>query len=49
MEDDTYINVEFQTTDKGKDDLRRFRAYESLLSFLTGKDIVKSFSNESWR
>ncbi|WP_317049159.1 hypothetical protein, partial [Clostridium neonatale] len=30
----------FQTTDKGKDDLRRFRAYESLLSFQTGKDVV---------
>ena len=40
MEDDTYIHVEFQTTDKGKDDLRRFRAYESLLSFQTGKDVV---------
>jgi len=32
MEDDTYIHVEFQTTDKRKDDLRRLRAYESLLS-----------------
>ena len=40
MEDDTYIHVEFQTTDKGKDDLRRFRAYESLLSFQIGKDVV---------
>ena len=40
MEDDTYIHVEFQTTDKGKDDLRRFRAYESLLSFQTSKDVV---------
>ena len=40
MEDDTYIHVEFQTTDKGKDDFRRFRAYESLLSFQTGKDVV---------
>ena len=40
MEDDTYIHVEFQTTDRGKDDLRRFRAYESLLSFQTGKDVV---------
>lgn len=40
MEVDTYIHVEFQTTDKGKDDLRRFRAYESLLSFQTGKDVV---------
>lgn len=40
MEDDTYIHVEFQSTDKGKDDLRRFRAYESLLSFQTTKDVV---------
>ncbi|CAI3706227.1 conserved hypothetical protein [Clostridium neonatale] len=40
MEDDTYIHVEFQTTDKGKEDLRRFRAYESLLNFQTGKDVV---------
>lgn len=40
MEDDTYIHVEFQTTDKGKDDLRRFRAYEALLSFQTTKDVV---------
>ena len=40
MEDDTYIHVEFQSTDKGKDDLRRFRAYEALLSFQTTKDVV---------
>ncbi|AGX44564.1 hypothetical protein FHU23_003217 [Clostridium saccharobutylicum] len=40
MEDDTYIHVEFQTTDKGKEDLRRFRAYESLLSFQTSNDVV---------
>jgi len=40
MEDDTYIHVEFQTTDKRKDDLRRLRAYESLLSFQTSKDVV---------
>lgn len=40
MEDDTYIHVEFQTTNKGKDDLRRFRAYESLLSFQIGRDVV---------
>lgn len=40
MEDDTYIHVEFQTTDKRKDDLRRFRAYESLLSFQISKDVV---------
>jgi hypothetical protein len=32
MEDDTFIHFEFQTTDKGNADLRRFRAYEALLS-----------------
>lgn len=40
MEDDTYIHFEFQTTNKGTIDLRRFRAYESLLSHQTGKDVV---------
>ena len=40
MEDNTYIHIEFQSTNKGKDDLRRFRAYESLLSFQTKKDVV---------
>lgn len=40
MEDDTFIHFEFQTTDKGVIDLRRFRAYESLLSHQTGKDVV---------
>lgn len=40
MEDDTYIHFEFQTTHKGGTDLRRFRAYEALLSHQTGKDVV---------
>lgn len=40
MEDDTFIHFEFQTTNKGKVDLRRFRAYEALLSHQTGKDAV---------
>ncbi len=40
MEDDTFIHFEFQTTNKGKLDLRRFRAYEALLSHQTGKDAV---------
>ena len=40
MEDDTYIHFEFQTTHKGIADLRRFRAYEALLSHQTGKDVV---------
>ncbi|EES48577.1 hypothetical protein NE172_03570 [Clostridium botulinum] len=40
MEDDTYIHFEFQTTNKGITDLRRFRTYESLLNMQTGKDVV---------
>ncbi|MDS1002658.1 DUF4351 domain-containing protein [Clostridium sporogenes] len=40
MEDDTFIHFEFQTTNKGKIDLRRFRAYEALLSYQTAKDAV---------
>lgn len=40
MEDDTYIHIEFQTTDKGIADLRRFKAYESLFEFQVNKDIV---------
>lgn len=40
MEDDTYIHIEFQTTNKGVNDLRRFRAYESMLGFQTGKDVI---------
>ncbi|HBJ2608592.1 TPA: hypothetical protein LA750_000497 [Clostridium botulinum] len=40
MEDDTFIHFEFQTTNKGKTDLRRFRVYEALLSHQTGKDVV---------
>ncbi len=40
MEDDTFLHFEFQTTNKGKTDLRRFRAYEALLSHQTGKDVI---------
>lgn len=40
MEDDTYIHFEFQTANKNISDLRRFRAYEALLSHQTGKDVV---------
>lgn len=40
MEDDTFIHFEFQTTNKGKADLRRFRVYEALLSYQTRKDVV---------
>lgn len=40
MEDDTYIHFEFQTTNKNTSDLRRFRAYEALLSHQTGKDVI---------
>lgn len=35
-----YIHIEFQTTDSGKKDLRRFRAYESVLSHKTGKNVI---------
>lgn len=37
---DSYIHIELQTTDSGKKDLRRFRAYESVLSHKTGKDVI---------
>lgn len=40
MEDDTFIHFEFKTTNKGSNDLRRFRAYEALLSHQTGKDVI---------
>ena len=40
MEDDTYIHFEFQTTNKGKSDLRRFRVYESVLSLQKDKDVT---------
>ncbi|MGL4338493.1 MAG: DUF4351 domain-containing protein [Turicibacter sp.] len=33
MEDETYLHIEFQTTDKGIDDLRRFMLYDSKLAF----------------
>ena len=39
MEDDSYIHFEFQTTNKGKLDLRRFRVYESVLSLQKDKDV----------
>ena len=35
-----YIHIEFQTTDSGKKDLRRFRAYESVFSHKTGKNVI---------
>lgn len=40
MEDDTFIHFEFQTTNKGTCDLRRFRAYEALLSYQTSKEAI---------
>ena len=40
MEDETYIHFEFQTNNKGKKDLRRFRAYEALLSLQKEKDVT---------
>lgn len=40
MEDDSYIHFEFQTTNKGVDDLMRFRTYEALLNFQTKKNVT---------
>ena len=40
MEDDTYSHFEFQTTNNNTSDLRRFRAYEAVLSLETGKPVV---------
>ena len=37
---DFYIHVEFQTTDSGEDDLRRFHAYEAVFSHETGKKVL---------
>ena len=35
-----YIHIEFQTTDKGENDLRRFLAYDSVYSHKTGKNVI---------
>ena len=35
-----YIHVEFQTTDSGEDDLRRFHAYEAVFSHETRKKVL---------
>ena len=40
MTEDFYIHVEFQTTDSGEDDLRRFHAYEAVFSHETGKKVL---------
>ena len=40
MEDNTFIHFEFRITNKGYLDLRRFRAYEALLSHQTEKDVI---------
>lgn len=37
---DFYIHIEFQTTDSGKKDLRRFQAYEGVFSHKTGKNVI---------
>lgn len=37
--DDYFAHFEFQTTDKKEVDLRRFRAYEAVLSHKQGKDV----------
>lgn len=38
--EDMYIHVEFQTTDAGEEDLRRFHAYEAVFSHETGKKVL---------
>lgn len=38
--EDFYIHIEFQTTDKGEPDLRRFHAYEAVYSNKTGKKVI---------
>ena len=38
-EDNVILHFEFQTTNKGIDDLRRFRAYEALLSYKEKKNV----------
>lgn len=35
-----YIHIEFQTTDKGENDLRRFLAYDAAYSHKTGKNVI---------
>lgn len=35
-----YIHIEFQTTDKGENDLRRFLAYDAVYSHKTGKNVI---------
>lgn len=39
LSDGSYLHLEFQSTDKGETDLRRFRKYEALLSDKKGKDV----------
>ena len=38
--EDIYIHIEFQTTDGGVNDLRRFRVYEAGYSYKTGKQVI---------
>ena len=37
---DLYIHIEFQSTDSGQKDLRRFHAYESVYAHKTGKNVI---------
>ena len=36
----TYVHIEFQTTDGGTKDLRRFHAYEAVLAQESGKNVI---------
>ena len=40
MEDDTCGHLEFQSRDGGIEDMRRFRLYESIISYQYGIDVV---------
>ena len=40
MEDGTWKHLEFQSTDKGIQDLKRFRVYEALTSYTNNVEIT---------
>ena len=40
MEDDSCGHLEFQSRDGGIEDMRRFRLYESIISYQFGMDVV---------
>lgn len=38
--DGVYVHIEFQTTNRGEKDLRRFQAYDAVYSHQTGKKVI---------